>query len=147
MSQEISAGGVVVFGNAVLLLRKYNGDYVLPKGKREKGESLQDTAEREVLEEAKVKARVLEYIDKIQYQFHHPRMKDERVHKTVHWYLMESKSIECSPQREEGFVEAIFVHWDKVAALARYEDEKRIIEKALQRYENRKNRPEGRLRM
>ncbi|MCG8485127.1 MAG: NUDIX hydrolase, partial [Clostridia bacterium] len=35
MKREISAGGVVVFGNAILLLRKYNGDWVLPKGRVE----------------------------------------------------------------------------------------------------------------
>lgn len=33
MREEISAGGVVVLGNTILLLRKYNGDWVLPKGK------------------------------------------------------------------------------------------------------------------
>ena len=32
MLREVSSGGVVVFGNTILLLRKYNGDWVLPKG-------------------------------------------------------------------------------------------------------------------
>ena len=44
MREEISSGGVVVFGNAILLLRKYNGDWVLPKGKIEPGEELAETA-------------------------------------------------------------------------------------------------------
>ena len=39
MREEQSAGGVVLLGNAILLLRKYNGDWVLPKGKIESGES------------------------------------------------------------------------------------------------------------
>ena len=39
MREEISAGGVVLFGNAILLLRKFNGDWVLPKGKVEEGEN------------------------------------------------------------------------------------------------------------
>jgi len=43
---EISAGGVVVFGNAILLLKKYNGDWVLPKGRIEKGEEVEATALR-----------------------------------------------------------------------------------------------------
>ena len=38
MREEISAGGVVLFGNAILLLRKFNGDWVLPKGRIEAGE-------------------------------------------------------------------------------------------------------------
>ena len=37
---EISAGGVVVFGNAILLLKKYNGDWVLPKGRIERKEDV-----------------------------------------------------------------------------------------------------------
>lgn len=134
MSIEISAGGVVIFGNAVLLLKKYNGDYVLPKGKVESGETLEETAMREVLEEAKVRARPLEYIDKIEYSYHSSWSKDQRVFKTVHWYLMESKSIDCVPQKEEGFIEAIFVHEDKAVDMARYRDEKNIIERGLLLY-------------
>ena len=131
MSIEISAGGVVIFGNAVLLLKKYNGDYVLPKGKVEPGESLEETAYREVLEEAKVRARPVVYIDKIEYSYHNSWSKDQRVYKTVHWFLMESNTIDCIPQKEEGFIEAIFVHEDKAVDMARYQDEKKIIERGL----------------
>ena len=38
MREETSAGGVVVFSNAILLLKKYNKDWVLPKGRNEQGE-------------------------------------------------------------------------------------------------------------
>jgi len=31
MIEELSAGGVVFFRNTILLLKKFNGDYVLPK--------------------------------------------------------------------------------------------------------------------
>lgn len=137
MSIEISAGGVVIFGNAVLLLKKYNGDYVLPKGKVEPGETLEETAQREVLEEAKVRARPMEYIDKIEYSYHNSWSKDQRVYKTVHWFLMESNTIDCIPQKEEGFIEAIFVHEDKAVDMARYQDEKSIIERGLQMHKKK----------
>ena len=42
MREEVSAGGVVLVGNAILLLKKYNGDWVLPKGKVEPGETHED---------------------------------------------------------------------------------------------------------
>ncbi len=137
MSIEISAGGVVIFGNAILLLKKYNGDFVLPKGKVEAGETLEETAQREVLEEAKVRARPLKYIDKIEYSYHNSWSKDQRVYKTVHWFLMESNSIDCIPQKEEGFIEAIFVHEDKAVDMARYQDEKKIIERGLRLYKKK----------
>ena len=62
MREEVSAGGVVLFGNAILLLRKFNGDWVLPKGKVEEGENRQEAALREVLEETGVKADILKYL-------------------------------------------------------------------------------------
>ena len=46
MFEEVSAGGVVVFGNTILLLRKFNGDWVLPKGRVEKDEDTRVTAIR-----------------------------------------------------------------------------------------------------
>ena len=58
MREEQSAGGVVLLGNAILLLRKYNGDWVLPKGKIESGESHEEAALREVKEETGVKANI-----------------------------------------------------------------------------------------
>ena len=69
MREEVSAGGVVLFGNAILLLRKFNGDWVLPKGKVEEGENRQEAALREVLEETGVKADILKYLGEIHYTF------------------------------------------------------------------------------
>ncbi|MFA5524289.1 MAG: NUDIX hydrolase [Tissierellales bacterium] len=132
MRTEISAGGVVVFGNAILLLRKYNGDWVLPKGKVEANEEISDTATREVLEEGGVKANIIKYLGKIHYTFRNTREEDEIVSKTVHWFLMEARNMECIPQRQEGFVDALFVHINRASQIAKYEDEKKIILKAIQ---------------
>lgn len=136
MKSEVSAGGVVVFGNAILLLRKYNGDWVLPKGRVERGETLKQAAKREVREEGGVKGEVVKYVGKIQYSFRNHRYnKVKIIKKTVHWYLMYAKNMNCVPQREEGFVEAKFVHMDRAVDMARYQDEKRMIQKAIKEYE------------
>lgn len=131
MKQEISSGGIIVFGNTILLLRKYNGDWVLPKGKVEDGESMMQAAIREVYEEAGVKAKVEEYIGKINYKFKNSRNREETVMKTVHWYLMSTKNMNANPQKEEGFIEAKFVHMDRVEELLKYDDEKKIIKEAI----------------
>lgn len=130
MIEEVSAGGVVIFGNAILLLRKFNGDWVLPKGRVEKNEDIKDTALREVFEEAGVKAEIIKYIGMVHYKFKNLK-EDEMVYKTVHWYLMRTNSMDCVPQKKEGFVDATFVHIDRVKDLVRYEDERNIIIKGI----------------
>ena len=133
MKTEVSAGGVVVFGNTILLLKKYNGDWVLPKGRIEIGEKLPETALREVYEETKVKGVIIEYIGEVHYSFQNGRDEDsEMIFKTVHWYLMQTKNMQCAPLNKEGFVEAKFVHIDRVLKIMKYSDEKKIIRKALE---------------
>jgi 8-oxo-dGTP pyrophosphatase MutT (NUDIX family) len=128
---EVSSGGVVVFGNTILLLKKYNGDWVLPKGRLEKGESIKSAALREVLEESGVKGQVLDYIGEVNYKYKNLR-KDEIVYKTVHWYLMKTSSMDCVPQKKEGFVDARFVHMDKATQILKYKDEQRIVMKGIE---------------
>ncbi len=130
MIGEVSAGGVVIFGNALLLLKKFNGDYVLPKGRMEKGESLEETALREVEEEAGIKAEIVEYIGDASYEYRNYKY-NEFIEKTVHWYLMSASNMDGVPQKSEGFIEATFVHMDRARDMVRYEDERRIIDMGL----------------
>lgn len=58
--------------------------------------------------------------------------EDEMVSKTVHWYLMKSNTMDCTPQRKEGFIDAMFVHIDKAKDLVRYADERKIIIKGIE---------------
>ncbi|GAB6084956.1 NUDIX hydrolase [Alkaliphilus crotonatoxidans] len=134
MREEISAGGVVIFGNAILMLKKYNGDWVLPKGKVENDEAFEQAAVREVLEEAGVKVEVIKYLDKIHYTYKNSWEDHDKINKTVHWFLMHSKNFECIPLKEEGFIDAKFIHVNRAVELAKYQDEKEIIEKAIEDY-------------
>lgn len=132
MRYETSAGGVVVFGNAILLLKKYNGDWVLPKGKVESDETIRDTAVREVSEESGVKAEIDRYLGAIHYIYQAAYARNESIYKTVHWFLMQSHTMRCFPQRNEGFVEARFVHIDRVLDMVKYPDERRMVQKGLE---------------
>lgn len=135
MREEVSAGGVVVLGNTILLLRKYNGDWVLPKGKVEEGETHEETALREVKEETGVKASIKKYLGEIHYTYNENWDQQRGVHKIVFWYLMNTKNMDTIPQREEGFVEAKFIHIDRVLDMAKYDDEREIIRVALKEIE------------
>ncbi len=44
---------------------------------------------------------------------------------------MKARAMDTIPQREEGFIDAKFIHIDRVVDLARYDDEKEIIKVAL----------------
>ncbi|MCF6465548.1 NUDIX hydrolase [Clostridium sp. Cult2] len=130
MVEEISAGGVVIFGNAILLLKKFNGDWVLPKGRVEKDENIREAAIREVFEESGVKAEIIRYIGMVHYTYKNIK-GNETVFKTVHWYLMKANSMESIPLKKEGFIEATFVHKDRVKDIVKYNDERKIIKKVL----------------
>jgi 8-oxo-dGTP pyrophosphatase MutT (NUDIX family) len=132
MRYETSAGGVVLFGNAILLLKKYNGDWVLPKGKVEPDETIRDTALREVSEESGVKAEIDRYLGAIHYVYQASYARNESIYKTVHWFLMQSRTMRCFPQKNEGFVEARFVHIDRVLDMVKYPDERRMVQKGLE---------------
>lgn len=134
MRKETSAGGVVLVGNAILMLRKYNGDWVLPKGRMKKNETVNQTALREVYEESGVKGEIIFYIGNVTYTLNTRNPKRENTEKTVHWYLMSAKNMDCVPLKKEGFKDAMYIPVSKAADMARYEDERKIIQKVADYY-------------
>ncbi len=135
MEKAVSCGGVVIFRGKVLLLYKnfhnrYEG-WVLPKGTVEKEETYQETALREVREEAGVCARINEYVGKSEYSFHIP---GNVVEKEVHWFLMSSDSFSSKPQREEYFYYSGYYRYIEAYHLLKFPNEKMILEKAYNKY-------------
>ena len=141
MINATSCGGVVIFRGKVLLLyknyrNKYEG-WVLPKGTVEQGETHEQTALREVLEESGAKAKIIKYIGKSEYSFSVP---ENIVEKEVHWYLMMAESYYSKPQREEYFVDSGFYKFHEAYHLLRFPNEKQILEKAFREYNELKIR-------
>jgi len=139
MTETVSCGGVVIHKGKVLLLyknqnKKYIG-WVLPKGTVEKNETYRQTALREVREETKVCAKILGYVGKTQYTF---KGYEDVINKTVHWYLMSSQSFHCKPLLEEYFADAGFYKKHEAYHLLKFHDEKQIIVKAYEEYEQLK---------
>ncbi|WP_020615651.1 NUDIX hydrolase [Paenibacillus daejeonensis] len=100
---EYSAGGVVfrrtVGGLQVQLIQDRYGKISLPKGKMEAGETIEQTALREIVEETGIEGKIIEPIDQIKYQYH-----DEikgKVNKEVHYYLVEAVGGTLQAQVEE----------------------------------------------
>ena len=131
MKKVHSAGGIVIKDGTILMLQKSNGDWVLPKGRIEKGEREAQAALREVQEETGITASIIDHIGGINYTYKNIWYGGEMIDKDVAWYLMEPVSGTPTPQREEGFVDCMYIPLENFEKAARYEDEKRMIRKAL----------------
>ena len=148
MIEATSCGGVVIHRGKILALYKsyrnrYEG-WVLPKGTVEKGETFEQTALREVMEEAGVRASIVKYIGKSQYNFTVP---EDVVMKEVHWYLMASSGYYSRPQREEYFVDSGYYKYHEAYHLLKFANERKILEQAYAKYQLlRKNQMWGRPR-
>ena len=137
MIEATSCGGVVIYRGKILTLyksyrNKYEG-WVLPKGTVEAGERYEDTAIREVREEAGVQASIVKYIGKRQYSFTVP---EDTVEKEVHWFLMTADSYYSKPQREEYFVDSGYYKFHEAYHLLKFSNERQILEKAYSEYLN-----------
>lgn len=125
--QEFSAGGVLLKGNQVLLIKSPSGVWTFPKGMVEEGEDLKDTAIREVQEETGVKGEVLQKIGEIEYFY----TKDgKRVKKKVVYFLMRYE--EGQPKASWEVQDARFFPIEEARKLLKYKGDKEIFKKALQ---------------
>jgi 8-oxo-dGTP pyrophosphatase MutT (NUDIX family) len=138
--EERSAGGVVIDVHegaariAVIARRNRAGrvEWCLPKGHIEPGETLTETAEREVAEETGIIGRVLTELGIIDYWF---ATSSTRVHKFVHHYLLEATGGELSIDNDPD-QEAIDVAWFPLAEVHRhltFPNERRIAQVAWER--------------
>jgi 8-oxo-dGTP pyrophosphatase MutT (NUDIX family) len=103
MMKEISAGGVVYRKEGekphVLLIEDRYAKWTLPKGKLEDGETVEEAALREILEETGITGRIICPIGVITYHYYHP--KHGQVDKEVHYYLVEAVEGELQAQLSE----------------------------------------------
>ncbi|GGF78408.1 DNA mismatch repair protein MutT [Paenibacillus albidus] len=113
--KEISAGGVVYRqsskGLEIQLIVDRYGKVSLPKGKMEAGETVEETALREIREETGIIGEVKAPIDVIRYTYQHPQ--HGRVDKEVHYFLVEQKGGETKAQMEE--IQAVEWHTPSAA--------------------------------
>ncbi|NIK67518.1 MULTISPECIES: NUDIX domain-containing protein [unclassified Paenibacillus] len=133
---EISAGGVVYRRNEagllqIQLIQDRYGKVSLPKGKMEPGETVEQTALREIAEETGMIGVIVKPIDQIKYQYQDANKGT--VNKEVHYYLVEAVGGSLQAQVEE----IRGVEWfDPIEAWRRqkqsgYENNNRIVAGAL----------------
>lgn len=100
-----AAGGIVKNESGALLFIERLGKWDLPKGKIEKGESVEEGARREVIEECNI-VPVLDA--KLGETWHTYEFKGKHILKLTHWYAMHCTNEEAQkvkPQAEEDITQ------------------------------------------
>ena len=132
MKQEISAGIIVYIKNdqgilLYLLLRSINGNWDLPKGKIEPGETLLQTAQRELLEETGLKATLLpNFQQSIHYVF--SDMYHNAVDKTVTFFMGEACSKKVTISSEH--IDHLWLTFEESIKKVTHENTRQLLELA-----------------
>lgn len=130
--EEVSAGGVVVRHDAaaprVLLIRDSYRNWGFPKGHLEEGEGAADAALREVAEETGLSDLTLRgELAAIDWHF---RFRGRLVHKTCHFFLMETSDLSTCPQRAEGITACRWATFGEAETLVAYENAREVLRRA-----------------
>ena len=134
-ARATSAGGVVLRDGSsgrelVLGRRRRDRDgatWSLPKGTPDGDETMEQTALREVEEETGLQVRIVKPVGPIEYWF---VQKGTRIHKTVHYYLMEPVGGDLSLHDHE-LDEVRWVSVDDAPDLMSFSTERELVARAL----------------
>ena len=102
--------------------------WALPKGTPNPGETLEQTAVREVSEETGLEVRALQLIDTVTYWF---ARDSTRFHKSVHFYLMELAGGGSLEQHDHEFDVVEWFPTDQALRMLTYTNEVSVLQKAL----------------
>ncbi|WP_456421139.1 NUDIX hydrolase [Lutibacter sp.] len=104
--QEAAGGKVLNVNNDVLFIYRFD-KWDLPKGKLEKGESIEQCAIREVEEECGVTNLKIE--KELQTTYHIFKHKNKTILKITYWFLMNTNfNGKLKPQLEEAITQVVF---------------------------------------
>lgn len=124
------SAGVVPWdrGRGFLLIRRRDeGIWAFPKGTVEKGERLEETALRELCEEAGLRGKILADLGAVFYRFYDAKA-DVNCRKSVHYFL--AKTPARPPRLEAMFEDSRWCLYPQAARLLHYENDLKMLMKA-----------------
>ena len=127
MLRDANGTTEICLGRRQRTLGRGGTTWTLPKGTPNDGERIDETALREVAEETGLEVRILAPVGAIEYFF---TQGGERIHKTVHYFLMEATGGSLDGHDHE-FDEVRWMPIDEARRLMTFETERQIVEEAL----------------
>ncbi len=139
---EHSSGGAVISArngaaHVALIATRGRTRWGLPKGAVAEGETSEQAALREVLEETGLQAEIVKPLDTIEYFF---RAGDTLIRKRVDFYLMRYIDGELTPQLSE-VDDVEWVELSEAIQRASFESERKLLETALQEFSPVSSKP------
>jgi DNA polymerase len=127
----MSAGCAVVDaeGRVLLIRRADERLWGLPKGTVEPGETLEETAVREVREETGLLVRILRPLTEVRYRFYSPR-DDANVEKRVAYFLAER--VGGRVKLEPGFDDARWLTRSEALRRLHFENDRTVVRRAFE---------------
>lgn len=134
-----SAGGVVfrrgeLDVEVILCVRTEEQLWALPKGTPECGESIEQTAVREVREETGLGVRIVGNLGIIEYQFARPA-QGVRFEKTVHHFLMAPDGTGATDQHDAEYDRVEWVSPQEALRVMTYYNEREVMRRAIEAIE------------
>ena len=129
---EHSSGGAVIITrdgvpHVAMIATRGKTRWGLPKGAVSDGETSEQAALREVLEETGLEAEIVKPLDTIEYFF---RAGDTLIRKRVDFYLMRYVAGELTPQLSE-VDDVEWVELSEAVVRASFDSERKLLESAL----------------
>lgn len=127
---EVSAGGILFDDERLLVLCKPNGEWIMPKGHVEAGETPEEAAIREVAEESGLLAKIRARVGQTAYSFRVPPTGEMRL-KRVHWFLMDVQGGQL--RIESNFCDGKFLTVDEALRTLTFPNDRRLLRLAARK--------------
>ncbi len=141
--REYTAGGIVFRiidgGLQILLLQDLKDRWSIPKGHVEAGETLEQTALREVTEETGLQElKIVDKLDKIHFFY---RMRGKLIFMTTFIFLIESTKLDevVLPESSEGIVDVKWFDETTACEILEYKATRVILQEAIRRIKRSRN--------